>query len=153
MKVPTVAAILLNARRQILLQQRDEKPGLAFGGYWTLPGGKVEPDERPDAAIRRELMEELGLDLSLVQWKVYERPHRLGGTDADLWAEAPTTTIIQYIFAGQTDREIASLTPTEGQDWRFFAATEIAALPVAYGFAALIQEFYAQLLTGTIDDN
>ncbi|MDP9375080.1 MAG: NUDIX domain-containing protein [Chloroflexota bacterium] len=143
MKVPTVTAILLNSQRHVLLQQRDEKPGLAFGGYWTLPGGKVERGEKPDDAIRRELMEELGLVVPLTQWKAYERPHQSGSSGASFVARLLNVTIIQYIYTGQTDRDIASLTPSEGQDWRFFAAADVAALPVAYGFDALIREYFS----------
>ncbi|QAY78876.1 (deoxy)nucleoside triphosphate pyrophosphohydrolase [Sphingosinicella sp. BN140058] len=54
-----VAAALVRADGRILLQQR--APGRAMAGLWEFPGGKVEPGERPEAALVRELGEELGI--------------------------------------------------------------------------------------------
>jgi 8-oxo-dGTP diphosphatase len=55
-----VAAALVDARGRVLLQQR--APGRQMAGLWEFPGGKVEPDERPEAALVRELREELGIE-------------------------------------------------------------------------------------------
>jgi 8-oxo-dGTP diphosphatase len=54
-----VAAALVDAERRILLQQR--APNRAMAGLWEFPGGKVEPGELPEAALARELEEELGV--------------------------------------------------------------------------------------------
>jgi len=54
-----VAAALVDSRGQVLLQQRAE--GRQMAGLWEFPGGKVEPGERPEAALVRELDEELGI--------------------------------------------------------------------------------------------
>lgn len=54
-----VAAALVDADGRILLQQR--LPGRAMAGLWEFPGGKTEPGERPEAALIRELEEELGI--------------------------------------------------------------------------------------------
>jgi 8-oxo-dGTP diphosphatase len=54
-----VAAALVDPAGRVLLQQRP--PGGAMAGLWEFPGGKVEPGELPEAALVRELREELGL--------------------------------------------------------------------------------------------
>lgn len=54
-----VAAALVDADGRVLLQQRP--PGRAMAGLWEFPGGKVEQDETPEAALIRELEEELGI--------------------------------------------------------------------------------------------
>ena len=57
-----VAAALADAKGRILLQQR--APGRQMAGLWEFPGGKVELGERPEAALIRELREELGIEVS-----------------------------------------------------------------------------------------
>ena len=54
-----VAAALVDGRGRILLQQR--AAGRQMAGLWEFPGGKVEPAERAEAALVRELAEELGI--------------------------------------------------------------------------------------------
>ena len=47
-------------RGRVLLAQRPE--GKSMAGLWEFPGGKIEPGETPEAALIRELHEELGID-------------------------------------------------------------------------------------------
>lgn len=61
MKIVLVAAVaLIDAEGRVLLAQRPE--GKSMAGLWEFPGGKVEPGEAPEAALIRELKEELGID-------------------------------------------------------------------------------------------
>lgn len=55
-----VAAALVDNEGRVLLQQR--RQGRQMAGLWEFPGGKVEPGERPETALARELHEELGID-------------------------------------------------------------------------------------------
>jgi 8-oxo-dGTP diphosphatase len=55
-----VAAALVDPEGRILLQQRS--PHRRFAGMWEFPGGKIEPGETPEAALIRELKEELGIE-------------------------------------------------------------------------------------------
>ena len=57
-----VAVALVDNDGRVLLAQRPE--GKKLAGMWEFPGGKVEPNETPEAALLRELREELGLDIS-----------------------------------------------------------------------------------------
>ena len=54
-----VAAALVDADGRVLLQQRP--PGRQMEGLWEFPGGKIERGETPEAALIRELREELGI--------------------------------------------------------------------------------------------
>jgi 8-oxo-dGTP diphosphatase len=59
-KVVLVAAVaLVDPDGRVLLAQRPE--GKSMAGLWEFPGGKVEPGETPEAALLRELDEELGI--------------------------------------------------------------------------------------------
>lgn len=60
--LPVVAAALVDADGRILLQQRPQ--GKSMAGLWEFPGGKIEPGETPEAALIRELAEELGISVS-----------------------------------------------------------------------------------------
>ena len=51
-----------------LMQLRDQKPGIFYPGYWGLFGGAVDPGESPDRALRRELEEELGLQVDTMRY-------------------------------------------------------------------------------------
>lgn len=54
-----VAAALVAGDGRVLLAQRPQ--GKSLAGLWEFPGGKLEPGESPEAALRRELDEELGI--------------------------------------------------------------------------------------------
>jgi 8-oxo-dGTP diphosphatase len=54
-----VACALVDADKRVLLAQRP--PGKSLAGLWEFPGGKVEPGERPEVTLIRELHEELGI--------------------------------------------------------------------------------------------
>ena len=58
-----VAAALVDGDRRVLLQRRAR--GRAMAGLWEFPGGKVEEGERPEAALVRELEEELGIEVDI----------------------------------------------------------------------------------------
>ena len=60
--VPVVAA-LMRRTGKVLVGQRPE--GASLAGQWEFPGGKIELGESPEAALQRELKEELGIDAEI----------------------------------------------------------------------------------------
>jgi 8-oxo-dGTP diphosphatase len=55
------ACALVALDNRVLVAQRPE--GKALAGLWEFPGGKLDPGERPEAALIRELREELGIEV------------------------------------------------------------------------------------------
>ncbi len=55
-----VACALVDVDHRVLIAQRPE--GRSMAGLWEFPGGKIEPGETPEAALIRELEEELGIE-------------------------------------------------------------------------------------------
>ena len=78
-KVTEVAVgVLLKADGSFLLTSRPA--GKVYEGYWEFPGGKLEAGETVEQALRRELLEELGITIGLVElWKtqMVDYPHAL----------------------------------------------------------------------------
>lgn len=70
--------ILIRPNGDFLLTTRPA--GKAYAGYWEFPGGKLEPNETVVEALRRELVEEIGVTIQDVQvWRssVVDYPHAL----------------------------------------------------------------------------
>jgi 8-oxo-dGTP diphosphatase len=59
--VLAAAVALVDPDGRVLITKRPE--GKPFAGLWEFPGGKVEAGERPEAALIRELKEELAIDV------------------------------------------------------------------------------------------
>jgi 8-oxo-dGTP diphosphatase len=62
-KLKVVAAVINDKEGRVLIAQRGS--GMKFQGKWEFPGGKVEEGESLEAALQREIKEELGLDIEL----------------------------------------------------------------------------------------
>ena len=79
MKILLVVAVaLIDADDRILIAQRPE--GKKLAGLWEFPGGKLETGESVEQALKRELLEEIGLDISAVhRWRtqIVDYPHAL----------------------------------------------------------------------------
>jgi 8-oxo-dGTP diphosphatase len=60
--VLVAAAALIDADNRVLIAQRP--PGKSMAGLWEFPGGKINAGETPEAALIRELHEELGIDIT-----------------------------------------------------------------------------------------
>lgn len=75
--INVVAAVIKNADKKILIAQRNLKK--SQGGLWEFPGGKIEPNESREAAIIREIKEELTIDIDVESYlaeKVFNYPDK-----------------------------------------------------------------------------
>lgn len=60
--IEVVAAVIIDADRRIFATQRGYGE---WKDWWEFPGGKIEPDETPEQALRREIREELDADIQV----------------------------------------------------------------------------------------
>lgn len=76
--VDVAVGVLIRPDGAFLMTSRPS--GKVYEGYWEFPGGKVEPGETVESALRRELIEELGIAIGEVKpWreKLVDYPHAL----------------------------------------------------------------------------
>ena len=74
--VDVAVGVLIDAQGNFLLTSRPE--GKVYAGYWEFPGGKLEAGESVEQALRRELHEELGIEIGAAEpWKIelIDYPH------------------------------------------------------------------------------
>lgn len=76
--VDVAVGVLVQPNGDFLLTSRP--PGKVYEHYWEFPGGKLEPGETVEQALRRELQEEIGITIGAVHpWRVelVDYPHAL----------------------------------------------------------------------------
>lgn len=86
------AALILRGDEVLICQRRPDQP-LAL--KWEFPGGKMEPGESPEQALRRELQEELGIEAVISTRIAHVRHHYRSGGAVDL------QFFVVYEFAGE----------------------------------------------------
>ncbi len=117
MKVVLVSAVaLIDADGRVLLAQRP--PGKSLAGLWEFPGGKVEPDETPEAALIRELQEELGIDT----WASCLAPLTFASHSYDDFH------LLMPLFACRRWQGVAQ--PKEGQALKWVRAADLYTYPM-----------------------
>jgi 8-oxo-dGTP diphosphatase len=113
-RVHVLVGLIADDRGRWLVNQR--RTGTHMAGSWEFPGGKSQPGEAPFAALRRELDEELGIDvLEATAWfeLAYDYPDKR--VRLDIWRVGS--------YAG----EVAA---REGQLLRWVTVEELAGLPL-----------------------
>ncbi|MCU0796319.1 MAG: (deoxy)nucleoside triphosphate pyrophosphohydrolase [Akkermansiaceae bacterium] len=74
--IDVVAGLILDAHGRLLACRRPEEKHL--GGLWEFPGGKIEAGESPATALVRELHEELGIDVAVLDFPLSPVVHDYG---------------------------------------------------------------------------
>jgi 8-oxo-dGTP diphosphatase len=85
MPVRKAAMLLIVTGKGLLLHLRDDKPGIAHPGCWAGFGGAVEEGETTEQALRREVLEETGLEISSATFLVAEIDHEGDGREVSLF--------------------------------------------------------------------
>lgn len=123
MKSIDVAAALVFRDGQLLITQRPAGGHLA--GLWEFPGGKREPEESFEAALRRELMEELGIEVEvqvLVESITHEYPEK--------------TVHLRFFRCAWKRHEPQAL---ECADWRWIRSQELSQFEFPAADARLLE--------------
>ncbi|MFM6271315.1 MAG: NUDIX domain-containing protein, partial [Dolichospermum sp.] len=102
------------------------KSSIPFPNTWAFLGGYIEKNESPEAAIRRELVEEMELELGEIKFfKSY------------FWEECD-----EHIFWTRLDLDISQITLHEGQKLAYFSREEINQLELASHYDQILAEFF-----------
>ncbi|HLN22847.1 MAG TPA: NUDIX domain-containing protein [Patescibacteria group bacterium] len=120
--VHSVHAVLLAEDGRLLLQRRDDKPGIVLRDHWAFFAGAMEAGEAAEQTLRRELAEEL----------------RLGGDIEPVWLTESVCVLPRernrvahrvWFVVPLSDARLAALDQREGAGRGLFTIAEMAALP------------------------
>ncbi|HEY8986628.1 MAG TPA: NUDIX domain-containing protein [Streptomyces sp.] len=110
-------AIIINRRGELLLHLRDDLPGIAWPGHWSVLGGGCDPGETPQQAIIRELDEEAGLTVDDLTY-LFAVPDLHGSGQ-----------VIDF-FSASWDGDESTLPLAEGVKLQFFAPEHLSMLTI-----------------------
>ena len=108
--------IIINSENKILLQLRDDKPGIVYPGCWAFLGGHAEKNETYLDAVNREIKEEINQDVCDIQI--------IG--DIEIKEEG----VSAVVFKGRLDVNESEIDLTEGQKVRFFSLDELETIKI-----------------------
>mgnify|MGYP001586094067 CR=1 FL=1 len=124
--------ILLNSNNEVLLLLRDDRVDIPFPNMWDIPGGKVEINEDPEFAVRREMNEELGIaNLRKI----------------NLFKIITSENLTDYIFWKKLELNPHEIDLKEGQRIEYFNLDRIRKTKLAFNYNSVLEEFYDKMLT------
>ena len=116
---------------RILLFLRDNKKDIPYPNYWDALGGNVDAGKSPLECIKREMVEEIGIELSSPNlFNVYELNDR-----------------IECTFWQRANFDIRKIDLKEGQRLKWFSEKEIRMMTdndLAFGFKPIMLDFFRQ---------
>jgi 8-oxo-dGTP diphosphatase len=123
--------ILLNSNNEVLLLLRDDRVDIPFPNMWDIPGGKVEINEDPEFAVRREMNEELGI---------------ANLDEIDLFKIITSENLTDYIFWKKLELNPLEIDLKEGQRIEYFSLERIRNTNLAFNYNEVIITFYDEIL-------
>lgn len=110
--ITVVAGIVWNDDTFLAARRPEDAP---FGGYWEFPGGKIEPDEKPEEALVREFQEEMDITPSCWSfWKTVNHEYE----------ELSVTLLFFHVFGFE-----GTVVPKEGHEVRWVKPQDATELP------------------------
>jgi len=123
--------ILVGNKDRVLLQHRDNNTSWC-PNHWGVFGGQIEKGESPEQAVRREIKEEIGIELTNLEFfKKYEENREKGIYEAFFFV-APLTVSVEKLRKQQT----------EGQGLGLFTFSEIKDLKTTDLAKAALKDFF-----------
>jgi 8-oxo-dGTP diphosphatase len=136
-----VAAVIERADRRLLIGQRRSTDSSPL--KWEFPGGKVEEGEAPEAALARELREELGATLRK-SVEIARVRHAYASTTNELEIRFFAAAIASDVVVGKTFEKIAWVLPRELSGYDFLAANRELVANLATGRIKVAEVLEAQ---------
>ncbi len=145
--VQVAVAIITKPNGEYLLASRPD--GKGWAGWWEFPGGKIEEGELPEAALSRELQEELGVTPTKVQAWV-KRQYDYPATNNDV----AKTVLLHFYFVSEWQGD---LNPLEGQRLAWQHPLQLNVSPVLPANAPIMHalslpDVYAITYAGTMGE-
>jgi 8-oxo-dGTP diphosphatase len=128
-KTIDVAVAILQKNDQVLLASRPQ--GKGWAGWWEFPGGKIEANETPEHALKRELQEELGITPTKIQQWLTRRFDYPQTHDSEA-----KTVLLHFYFVTQWQGEVLA---KEGQQLAWQNPKNITVSPVLPANAPIMQ--------------
>ncbi|NRQ40056.1 NUDIX hydrolase [Nonomuraea sp. NN258] len=125
-RVNCVGAIIFDASDRLLLIHRGRPPGQ---GLWSIPGGRLEPGETDEAGVRREVLEETGLRVTVGP---------LAGT-VDLPGPGGATYVIRDYLATVVGGSLTA--GDDAADARWYSRHELDLLPLSEGLLECLTDW------------
>jgi 8-oxo-dGTP diphosphatase len=128
-----IAHVLLFDRSgRLLIYLRDDNPAIPFPNHWDFFGGHVENGETPEAALVREVKEELGIELE--QWNFFRR---YVCTQGDAYPN------VKYVYWARIEAAPEELTLYEGQRLKSLRIEERSTIRFANILGTILEDFIA----------
>ncbi|MCW3984583.1 MAG: NUDIX hydrolase [Candidatus Bathyarchaeota archaeon] len=132
----TSTAIIPYPDGKILLIKRNTRP---FVGYWALPGGRMDPGETIEQTVVREVKEETGLDVAIVE--VLGEYVEVGVKDDVEYEYYPTCFVVKPV-GGELKKQ-----DSEIQQMQLFSLDALP-LPLAFEHEKMIEDYVSHLKNG-----
>lgn len=118
--------LLINSKNELLMLLRDNISNIPFPNMWDIPGGQVEEGEIPEETVKREMIEEMSLELG----------------DIRLFRIYVSDDLIDNIFWKTIDLDPDKIDLKEGQKLAYFSREELSKLKLAFNYNTVVEDFF-----------
>ena len=126
MKKQGAGIIIQNSSGEVLLMLRDDDPSIRYPNYWYVLGGRAKEGEVPEETIKREMMEELELELKNIS----------------LFKKYDFSEETQWIFYTRLDLNPENINLHEGQKIKYFSWEEIKNMKLGFHDNSILKDFF-----------